>query len=152
MIWKVPLAIVFLLVVAVVVRFALLASTSTTPENLGIGEQGLAPCPESPNCVTSGAEDAEHRVEPLLLVDDPAQAIERLRSIIEALPGSRVMEATPTYLRAEMGSRFFRFVDDLELLIDPETLRIEVRSASRVGHSDLGVNRKRVEAIRAAFE
>ena len=60
--------------------------------------------------------------------------------------------ATPTYLRAEFRSRLFRFVDDVELLVDPEAARIEIRSASRVGHSDLGVNRKRVEVIRAAFE
>ena len=152
MIWKVPLAVVVLLVPAVVIRFALLASGSTPPENLGVGEQGLVPCPKSPNCVASRAEGAEHRVEPLMLIGDPAQAIERLGSIIDALPGGRVVEATPPYLRAEFRSRLFRFVDDVELLVDPEAARIEIRSASRVGHSDLGVNRKRVEVIRAAFE
>jgi uncharacterized protein (DUF1499 family) len=70
---------------------------------------------------------------------------------VASLPRARIVESGEGHLRAEVTSRLFRFVDDLELLLVPGTARIEVRSASRVGYSDLGVNRARVEALRAAL-
>lgn len=112
----------------------------------------LAPCPPSPNCVSSLATDAEHRVAPLADQGDPAAAMRRLRDVIAAMPRARVVSASDTALRAEFTSRIFRFVDDVDCVVDPAAGVIQIRSASRVGYSDLGVNRDRVEAIRKAFE
>ncbi len=111
----------------------------------------LAPCPDRPNCVSSLAEDAAHRVEPLPLEGTPEEALGRLREIIEAMPGATVDEVGEGRLTARFRSRVFRFVDDLDLVVDAAAGVVHVRSASRVGYSDLGANRRRVEAIRADY-
>jgi len=113
--------------------------------------RSLAPCPNRPNCVSSRAADAIHRVEPFLLRVPAERAWTQLRDAVASLPRTRIVESGEGHLRAEVTSRLFGFVDDLELLLVPSTARIEVRSASRVGYSDLGVNRARVEALRAAL-
>jgi len=99
--------------------------------------------------VSSLATDAEHHVEPLQVRGDPAHAMAELRRIVESMPRSRIVAASPTALRAEFTSRIFRFVDDVDLQLDGRV--VQIRSASRSGYSDLGVNRHRVEAIRRAF-
>jgi uncharacterized protein (DUF1499 family) len=109
----------------------------------------LAPCPSSPNCVSSLATDAEHHVEPLRIVGDPTHAIDDLRRIIEGMPRARIVAANSTGLHAEFRSRIFRFIDDVDLQLDGHV--VQIRSASRTGYSDFGVNRERVEAIRQAF-
>lgn len=111
----------------------------------------LAPCPETPNCVSSLAKDAGHRVEPLPLEGSPEEALARLREIVEAMPGATVDKVGEGRLAARFRSRIFRFVDDLEMAVDEEAGVVHVRSASRVGRSDLGVNRRRVEAIREKY-
>ncbi len=111
----------------------------------------LAPCPDKPNCVSSLAADDAHRVEPLPLDGTPEEALERLREIIEAMPRATVDECGDGRLRARFHSLIFRFVDDLEMVVDPAAGVVHVRSASRVGHSDLGVNRRRVEEIRGRY-
>lgn len=108
----------------------------------------LAPCPNKPNCVCSEAVDRRHAIAPLTLRGDPAEAWPAIREIIEKLPRTRIISCDGNYLHAEFRTRLLRFVDDLELLLDAERGRIAVRSASRVGHSDMGVNRKRVESLR----
>jgi uncharacterized protein (DUF1499 family) len=112
----------------------------------------LAPCPASPNCVSSQATDSEHHVAPLRITGDAAQATDDLRSIIESMPRTRIVAASPTALHAEFTSRIFRFVDDVDLQLDAAAHVVQIRSASRTGYSDWGVNRRRVEAIRRAFE
>ena len=97
------------------------------------------------------AEDAQHRVMPLSWTDDLAQARVRLRQAVLAAGDARFVEEGDTYWRVEFRSRIFRFVDDVEFLFDLDHKLIHVRSASRVGYSDLGVNRKRVEKIRSLF-
>jgi uncharacterized protein (DUF1499 family) len=79
------------------------------------------------------------------------EAWQRVRSILKE-QGGRIEEETTGYLRATFTTRVFRFVDDLELRIDERNGLIQVRSASRVGFSDMGLNRKRVENLRAAFD
>ena len=111
----------------------------------------LAPCPDRPNCVSSLAEDADHRVEPLPLEGNPEEALARLNGIIEAMRGATVDEVRDGRLKARFRSRVFRFVDDLEMVVDESAGVVHVRSASRVGYSDLGVNRKRVETIRERY-
>ncbi len=142
------LAIVILLITGLLLQRRL-----TMPEPTGLGPQGgrLAPCPASPNCVSSFAEDEEHRVEPLSFDGEPATALARLQRILEATPRTAVVDSSDTYLHAEATSLIFRYVDDLEILIDAGAGKIHLRSASRAGYSDLGVNRKRVKALAEAW-
>ncbi|MHC4845229.1 MAG: DUF1499 domain-containing protein [Planctomycetota bacterium] len=107
----------------------------------------LPDCPGSPNCVTTQAGE----LPPLPFDGPPADAMARLRAIVEAMPRATVVESDDTYLHAEFRSAVFRFVDDVQCLLDEQAGVIHVRSASRVGYSDLGVNRRRVEALRAAW-
>jgi len=121
------------------------ADRTTTP---------LSPCPESPNCVSSQVpeSDSEHYIAPFSFSGDPAAAWQRLKSAVLAEKRVTVMVEQSDYLHAEMRSLLFRFVDDIEFSLAADKGLIHVRSASRVGYSDFGVNRKRVERIRAAFD
>lgn len=122
------------------------------PSSLGVKNGQLSPCPGSPNCVVSqGNPDAEHAIAPIAYSGDGASALARLESIITAMPRTAILEKTEDYLYAEFTSRLMGYVDDVEFYVDPGVPVIHVRSASRLGESDLGVNRKRIEAIRAAF-
>ncbi len=112
----------------------------------------LPPCPDSPNCVSSQATDEGHRVEPLSFEGDPAAAWDRLASAVRDMPRAEVVQDTGEWMHATFASRIFRFVDDALFHLNPAERMIHVRSASRVGYSDLGANRKRVKAIRSAFE
>lgn len=106
----------------------------------------LATCPDTPNCVSSQAADARHAIAPLPLVGDAASSRARLLDILAGEPRVRVIAQQENYIRAEFTSRLWRFIDDVEFLIGER--HIDVRSASRLGHSDLGVNRKRIEHLR----
>jgi uncharacterized protein (DUF1499 family) len=118
---------------------------------LGPVDGRLRACPDSPNCVSSQAQDAGHRVDPLPAGSDPAAALPGLRAVIEGMPRTQIVSAEGDYLHATFTSALFRFVDDVELLLDRGAGVVHVRSASRIGYSDLGANRKRVEAIRQAW-
>ena len=100
----------------------------------------------APSRTSSQASDSEHRIAPLPLQGDPTATRTRLLSLLTQTPRVTVVAQEAHYLRAEFTSRLMRFVDDVEFLIDPEA--VEVRSASRLGHSDLGVNRERIEGLR----
>ena len=149
--WNVIALAALLVLAAGAVALALLSLLSKPPANLGASGGRLAPCPGSPNCVSSQAEDEAHRVDPVAFEGEPEEAWARLRAVLEVWPRTRVVTATPTYLHAECTSLVFRFVDDVEFLLDHDARVIHVRSASRAGHSDLGANRRRVEAIRRAM-
>ena len=110
--------------------------------------ESLAPCPASPNCVSSQADQETQRVAPFPCGESCGQTLDRLRRLIDRTPGARIIVASPTYLHAEYTSAVFRFVDDLELLADEVNHVVQVRSASRIGRWDLGANRRRVEALR----
>lgn len=124
------------------------AGDGTSGANDGMGR--MAPCPSSPNCVSSLADpsDGRHYVEALRFRGDPDAAWDAARAAVRALPRTGVVVHEPGYLAAECRSALFRFVDDLELRLDRENRRIDVRSASRLGYGDMGVNRKRVERLR----
>ena len=107
-----------------------------------------APCPSSPNCVSSLAERDDQRVAALAFAGDPAAQIPRLRALIEGLPRTRVVDSDTVSLHAEFTSLLLRFVDDVDFQLDAAAHVIDVRSASRTGYSDLGVNRRRIEEIR----
>ena len=124
---------------------------SVRPDGLGVTAGKLAVCPDSPNCVSSQSTDEDHRVAPIAFTGDAKTAFERLKKIVRALPRCTVVKNEDRYVHAEVRSFLFRFVDDLELHLDSAAGVIHLRSASRLGHSDLGVNRKRVETIRNLF-
>ena len=115
---------------------------------VGLVEGRLRPCPSSPNCVCSQDETAGHHIEPLRFSDSPSEAWDRLHAFLGKQPRTRVVSRDDRYLHAEFTTLLLRFVDDVEFLLDEDRSVIHIRSASRVGHSDLGANRKRIEAIR----
>ena len=132
----------------------MLGPFSKKPAGLGVTDGRLASCPGSPNCVSSqaGPADREHYVEPLRFAGPPEAAWDRLARTVESRPRTRITARTGDYLHAEATSLLFRFVDDVEFLLDAPAGVIHVRSASRVGHSDLSANRRRVDALRIAFD
>jgi len=127
------------------------ACAGKPPTNIGVNDGRLAPCPDTPNCVSSQSEGKNHAIAPLEYSSDKSAARETLKQVIKGMAGARIVTDEDDYLHAEFKSRIFGFVDDVEFYF-PEQSIIHVRSASRVGYSDLGVNRKRVEAIRQRFE
>lgn len=122
--------------------------TRTPP---GARDAVLPPCPASPNCVSSQSPDKTRHIAPLRYEGPMADARHRLLAVISELPRSRVVTCMDHYIHCEFTSALFRFVDDTEFLFDEEENTIHVRSASRVGFSDLGVNRRRIEKIRKMF-
>jgi uncharacterized protein (DUF1499 family) len=125
---------------------------SRRPTNLGVTDGRLAPCPSTPNCVSTQAADEQHRMAPIPWDGSPEAAIQRIRSIVEAEHRTKIVTQGPDYIHAEFTSALFRFVDDVEFFIDTENGFVHFRSASRAGYSDLGVNRRRMNAIRSQFE
>lgn len=118
---------------------------------LGIQNGRLFPCPDSPNAVSSHATDETHAIEPLTTGGQTDQAWIRCRAAALAEPGSTLIRESPGYMRFEVSTRWLRFIDDLEFLADASAGQIQVRSSSRVGYSDLGTNRRRVERIRVRY-
>jgi uncharacterized protein (DUF1499 family) len=127
----------------------LAACTGERPNNLGMVNGVLAPCPSSPNCVSSMASDPGHRIEPIPYRSDARAAFVQLRETLARRSDATLVEEKYPYLRVELRTNFF--VDDGEFLLDEKQGVIHVRSASRVGYSDLGKNRKRMEEIRSEF-
>ncbi len=121
------------------------------PNNLGVVNGRLAPCPSSPNCVSSQSSDLVHQIAPLNFTSDPQKAFAFLKRIIQSLPRTQIITERDDYLYAEFKSALLGFVDDVEFYLDTEAKIIHLRSASRLGQSDLGVNRQRIEDIRAKF-
>ena len=120
---------------------------------LGIVGGRLTPCPNKPNCVSSQAQanDQQHYLEALTYSSEPAQARQRLERAIAGMKRARVVVREANYWRAEFRSALWRFVDDVEFLFDDNARRIDLRSAARLGYSDFGVNRRRMEEIRRRF-
>jgi uncharacterized protein (DUF1499 family) len=127
----------------------MLSFAGPRPTNLGVSGNRLQPCPNTPNCVCSYDTDAEHAIAPLSFATSPAEAMAQLKQVIEAIERTQIITQTDDYLYAEFTSKLMGFVDDVEFYLDRPNSVIQVRSASRLGKSDLGVNRKRIEFIRA---
>lgn len=127
----------------------LVSCTGNVPATLGISDAGLSPCPTSPNCVSSDGQDSEHQVAPLQLAGSALEAWTVAKEYLSNRPRTRIVTEKPDYLHAECRSTLFGFVDDLELHLRTSEEVIAIRSASRLGYSDLGVNRRRVEELRS---
>ena len=111
----------------------------------------LPPCPASPNCVSSQAGDTAHHIAPLEFTVQPDEALKRLKQALLYEPRTTIVTEEGGYLHAEARSFLFRFIDDVEFMLDVDNQVIHVRSASRSGYSDFGVNRRRVERLRKRF-
>lgn len=129
----------------------LILTLMTPPASMTPARDPLPPCPPTPNCVCSEDPDPAHQIPPLAFTGPPEAAMERLRRVVLSFPGTTEVRGDPGHLRVICRTRLLRFVDDVEFRLDAEKSVIHVRSASRVGYSDLGTNRRRVERIRAAF-
>lgn len=130
----------------------------TPPAVRGVADGRLAPPSPNPNSVSSQAalwpghpRALAAQIAPLPAQGDAAATMARLRDAVAALPGVEIVEARPDYLYARFTTRWLRFVDDAEFWFDPAAGVVQLRSASRLGRSDLGVNRARIEALRAAW-
>jgi uncharacterized protein (DUF1499 family) len=108
----------------------------------------LPPCQDSPNCVSSQAFDKLHYLLPFKISGDPVKAWAALRQALTELDRIVITHETETTLHAEATSLVFSFVDDIDAILDADAGLIHIRSASRLGHSDFGVNRKRIESLR----
>lgn len=136
---------------AILLSLVLLTGCSVTRPELGVNNGRLMPCPETPNCVNSQATDEAHRIAPIRFSGTRQEARNRLLQLLGSEKRTKILTAREDYIRAEFTSALFRFVDDVEFYLSgPEAgdTVIHVRSASRIGYSDLGVNRKRIERIR----
>ncbi len=150
----------FLTVVVAIAILVLLAGrlgwfSGRQPQGLGVAEGKFKRLPKTPNCVSSQADlwkDSPQcdfaRIEPIAVQGDGPATIAKLAALIEAMPGAKLVERKPEYLYAQFTTAMMKYVDDLELWFDPQANAIQVRSASRVGRKDFGVNRARVETIR----
>ncbi len=120
----------------------------TQPENIGVTNGKLLPCPGTPNCVNSQSQEAEHSIEPLAYQENSETAIAQLKEIINQQERTTIVSETDNYLYAQFTSHWMGYVDDVEFYVNDNKGVIDVRSASRLGESDLGVNRQRIETIR----
>jgi len=130
----------------------------TAPNDLGVRDGKLKPPSSTENSVSSQAAlypDHPERIyadiAPLALKGDGPATLARIKGIVEGMDGAKVVKSEPGYLYAQFTTKLMKYVDDVEFWFDPAANAIQVRSASRVGRGDMGVNRKRIEAVRSAL-
>ena len=123
------------------------ACAGHTQESRSKTSVDLAPCPDSPNCVSSKSKDAGHGMPPLPYLKSGEESMNRLVAIVREMRRATIVSATPSYLHVEFRSALFRFVDDVEFVLDDSARLIHFRSASRTGYYDFGVNRSRMKEI-----
>lgn len=148
---KILVVLIILGVIAFFLLRGLVPRVSPMPDNFGVANGRLAPCPDSPNCVSTQATDALHGMEPIAYKGETAVAQAKLLAILAADDSYTLINQTPTYIHAEARSGLWRFIDDVEFFFDEATGLIQFRSASRLGYGDMGANRQRMEAFRNAF-
>ena len=151
--WLVIVIVVLVAAAIVVGQLGLLQGRA--PNNLGLRDGKLKPPSKTPNSVSSQAGlwpdnpmRAYAEIAPLAVSGDAGTVMARLKAVVEAMPGAKVIESRPDYLYAQFTTRLMKYVDDTEFWLDPAARVIQVRSASRVGGKDYGVNRKRIEEVR----
>ena len=143
------------LIPIILIGLIVLTGCSVTKPDLGVNNGRLMPCPKTPNCVNSQAEDKEHYVQPIYFSGTQQEAKRLFLQLIESEKRANILTTNENYIRIEFTSPLFRFVDDVEFYFSEKQTNktvIHIRSASRVGYSDLGANRKRIEKIRSFFQ
>jgi uncharacterized protein (DUF1499 family) len=142
------------IITIVLISFIFLMGCSGTIPKLALISGQLMPCPEKPNCVSSNVKDKEHFIAPMNFTGTRQDAQELMLQILKSLKQTKIVVVEENYIRVEFTSKIFRFIDDVEFYFSStktEKTLIDFRSASRIGHSDLGANRKRIEQIRNKF-
>lgn len=141
------------LVIFLILTVILILPTATWAESsdVGVDHSHLSACPPSPNCVVSQDADPKHAIDPIVYHVDRDTARETLLKVLTVVPRTEVIEQTDNYIHALSKSRIFKFTDDVEFYFPTNESVIHMRSASRIGESDLGVNRRRLEQIRLAM-
>ncbi|MEH2260538.1 DUF1499 domain-containing protein [Nostoc sp.] len=129
----------------------ILPGATWAASSLGVDNGHLSSCPASNNCVVSQNADEKHAIDPIPYHVDRNAAREILLKVLSVVPRTEIVEQTDNYIHALSKSRIFKFVDDVEFYLPANESVIHLRSASRVGESDLGVNRRRSEQIRLAL-
>ncbi len=136
----------------ILISVGFFAACSGSAKGLGVRNGKLSPCPRTLNCVMSQGADKSHHIHPMDYTGSRANAFERLKRIILSQKQAKIIKETADYIHVEYRSKLFRFVDDVEFYLPDNESVIHMRSASRLGASDLGVNRKRMENIRSRFQ
>ena len=138
-----------LIAASILTAIGLTGCAGTAPTNIGITDNRLAPCPTSPNCVSSYEKDEGHAISAIPLNGSIDNTTTKLLAVLNDM-GAAVITHQDRYIRTEFTSALMGFVDDVEFYI--EEAGVQVRSASRLGHSDFDANRKRIESIRKAMQ
>ena len=144
------LAILFLLVLAMAISMAL--QNSRIPSNIGVKQGVLAPLPSSPNAVSSQTDDPEKRVDPFPFKGSLAETKDAIKQALSAYGDIEIKEEGPDYIHAVSTTARMKYNDDLEFYFDQENRLVHFRSASRVGYSDMGLNRERYEKLLELYE
>lgn len=131
---------------------ALWACSGNRTEHYNNEPSAILDCPDTPNCLSSLANNPKYRIEPFKLKKDIESSWNIVKKTVGSLPRTKIVLADNRNIHAECRSMIFRFVDDLMLHLIPSDDIIHIRSASRVGYSDLGVNRRRVESLRKKLQ
>ena len=131
---------------------ALVDLISPRPDNLGVRDGELAPCPSYPNCVSSQADDETHAIEPIPYTGSTEAARRRILDIVNSMERSQVIAVEPNYVYVEFRTPGLRYTDDVEFYFDEEAQLIHFRSAARLPYYDFNVNRDRMETIRSKFQ
>lgn len=142
----------FAIVLSIVITLSSSLIFPATTLAVGIQSDRLSPCPTSPNCVVSQDADESHQIEAIKYHTDRSTARELLLKVLSVVPRTQIVEEKDNYIRVESKSRIFGFIDDVEFYFPNNERVIHMRSASRIGESDLGVNRRRLEQIRLALQ
>ena len=139
------------LVIIVFILTRLGVFSGKRPANIGVRAGKLAPCPESHNCVSTQAEDAEHAINPIAFSEPLEQVQDRMMTILNTIPRTKVIVNEPGYIYAEFKTAIMMYTDDVEFWFDEDAGLIHFRSASRLGYSDMGLNKRRMESIRHQY-
>lgn len=127
---------------------AILTSTAcASVENIGMTECNLAPCPDSPNCVSTQSEEKGHAMKPLPYLQTREASREKILSILKGMKQTKIIKMTASYIYAECRTALWRFTDDVAFFLDDTARVVHFRSASRVGYYDFGLNRSRMKRI-----
>lgn len=135
-----------------IVFYIIVMTLSTTTQATQLLEKQLPPCPNSPNCVSTQAADADHSLAPFKIIGNIEDAWTALKQALLSQSRTVITNDSGDTLHAQATSLVFRFVDDIDVVLDAEGKLIHIRSASRVGYGDFGVNRRRVEMLRSQLQ
>ena len=122
-------------------------NVTKTKKPIGITDGKFHPCPNSPNCVSTQSSDRRHKIDPIKYNTSLEEAKKKILKIIDSLKRTRIITNSENYIHIEFRTAVFRFVDDVEFYFDDSEKLVHFRSAARLGYSDMGVNRKRMENI-----